>query len=137
MERSTKSEGSLDAEKSTAVSLRSEEQSENRTDHLLLAQSPNSETLGWGLGTQTLAPEVSLQEQAGVDGMETACTRNQRVWLAGQRLTGETRNWSVMLVGQRLPGRLQSRVSWVEGAIRHCHHHIVVLISKQTDRPME
>ena len=34
MERSTELEGSPDAEKSAAVILRSEKQSENRTDHL-------------------------------------------------------------------------------------------------------
>lgn len=34
MERSTELEGFSDAEKNTAVSLRSEEQSEKRTDHL-------------------------------------------------------------------------------------------------------
>ena len=51
-ERSTKSEGSTDAEKSTAVSLRSEEQSANQTDHLNYwhsHQKPRCLGGGWAL----------------------------------------------------------------------------------------
>ena len=103
MERSTESEGSPDAEKSAAVCLRSEEQSENQTDHLnYLAQSPRTETLGWGLGTETSALEISPWEQAGVGSAETACG---------------TRNRLVGLAGKRLPGRLESVASWMEGEI--------------------
>ena len=31
-----------------------------------LAETPQSEMLGWGLGTETWAPEVSTWEQAGL-----------------------------------------------------------------------
>ena len=80
MERSTESEGSPDAEKSAAVSLRSEKQSENQTAHLNYWHSHQKpRCLGWGLGTETSALEVSPWERAGVDGGETAWgTRN---WL--------------------------------------------------------
>ena len=59
--------------------------------------------LGWGLDTETSAPEVSPQERAGVGSVEIA-------W--------GTKKDSVGLAGQRLPGRIESEVSRVEGAIR-------------------
>ena len=89
----------------------------NRSSELL-GQSPKTEMLGWGLGTETLAPEVSPQEQAGVGSAENGWgTRKWPVRLAGQRLPQGTSKWSVGLAGQRLPGRLESRESQVEVAI--------------------
>ena len=58
-ERSNEPEESPDAEKSVAVSWSTEKPIKNPTDHLNYRQSPKIETPGWGLGTETLAPEVS------------------------------------------------------------------------------
>ena len=57
--------------------------------------------LGWGIGTETLALEVSSWEWAGVGSAETAWgTRNQSVGLAGQRPPRGTRKRSVVLVAE-------------------------------------
>ena len=58
-------------------------------------------TPGWGLGTETSAPEVRPQEWAGGGGAE-------------QKLLGRSRNH---LTGQRLPGRLENKAIAEEGAI--------------------
>ena len=58
----------------------------NRSSELL-AQSPKTETLGWGLGTETEALEVGPQEQAGVCGVETAWgTRKQCIVGGGSNM---------------------------------------------------
>ena len=88
-------------ERSSKTEIWKSEWEPNRSSQLL-AQSPKTETLGWGLGKETSAPEVSPWEQAGLGGAETA-------W--------GTRKQSVGLAGQRLPRRLESWVLWVEGAI--------------------
>ena len=44
-------------------------------------------------------------------------TRKWSAGLAGKRQPRGTRKQSVTLVGNRLPGSLESRASWVEGAI--------------------
>ena len=119
MERKTELEGSPESEKSAAASLRSEEQSENLTDH------PNY----W----------YSHQKTRRLDGgwalrplLRRLVPGNGLVW-AVQRLLGELgtgqSGWqgrdhprglgsrSLRLAGQRLPGSLESGASWVEGAI--------------------
>ena len=65
----------------------------------LQAQSPKIETPGWGLGTESSAPEVSPRERAGGGGAE-------------RKLLGRSRNH---LTGQRLPGRLENKAVAEEG----------------------
>ena len=95
MERSTELEGSPDAEKSTAVSLRSEEQSENQTDH------PNcwhqkQRRLGGGWALRPRLQRLVLGEWAGVGSAETAWgTRNRSVGFAGKRPPWRSRKQSV------------------------------------------
>ena len=70
------------------------------------------EMLGWGLSTETSAPEASPWEQAGVE--ETAWgTRNWSVGFSGKRLPRGSRKQSVGLVGKRLPGSPESQ-GWRE-----------------------
>ena len=84
----------------------------------LLAQSPKTENLGWGLGTKTLAPEVSPLERAGEGGAETAWgTRNPSL-SSSVRVAGKgSRKQSIRLAGQKLPGSLERGVLRVEGTI--------------------
>ena len=70
-ERSNEPEESPDAEKSVAVSWSTEKLIKNPTDHLNYGQSPKIETPGWGLGTETSAPEVS--PRAGGAGRRRNC----------------------------------------------------------------
>ena len=62
----------------------------------LWAQSPKIEMPGWGLGTETLALEVSAWGRAGVVGWSRDCLGGLETGLSS-------------LMGQRLPGRLESR----------------------------
>ena len=74
-------------------------------DHLnYRAQSPKIEMPGWGLGTETSAPEVSPRERAGGVGWIGDCLGGLETSLSS-------------LMGQGLPGRLESRASQGEGAI--------------------
>ena len=73
----------------------------------LWAQSPKIEMPGWGLGTETLAPEVSPQERAGgpawngdcLGGLETSLSS-----LMGQRLPGRLENKAVAEIGSKTLG---------------------------------
>ena len=50
--------------------------------------------LGWGLGTETLAPEVSLWEWAGVNVAETAWgTRKAVSWVGSVETAWGIRKW--------------------------------------------
>ena len=95
-ERSNKPEKSPDAEKSVAVSWSTEKPIKNPTDELR-AQSPKIEMPGWGLGTESSAPEVSPRARGG---------------RAERKLLGRSRN---KLMGQRLPGRLENKAVEEEG----------------------
>ena len=110
--------GSPDAEKSAAISLRSEEQSENETDHPNYWHGHQKQRFlggGWALRPRL---EVSPWEWAGLGSVETAWgTRNQSVRFAGKKPPQGSGKQSVGGALQRLPGRLESRVSWVEAAI--------------------
>ena len=61
-----------DTEKSAAAGLRTEKQSESRTDHLKHWHRHQRLRRSGGAGRQDLAPEVSPWEWAGVCGVETA-----------------------------------------------------------------
>ena len=119
MDGSTKSEGSPDAEKSASVSLRSEEQSENRTDHLNYWHRHQKWRHWVGAGHETSALDISPQKWAGVGGVESSWgIRNLLVRVAGKRPPRGSRKQSIRLAGQRLPRSLESGASQVEGAIR-------------------
>ena len=106
-ERSNEPEESPDAEKSVAVSKLEygKTHQEPNGPSELRAQSPKIETPGWGLGTETSAPEVSPWERAGGAGRSGDCLGGLETGLSS-------------LTGQRLPGRLESRASQGEEAIR-------------------
>ena len=86
----------------------------------LWAQSPKIETPGWGLGTESSAPEVSPRERAGgcLGGGWAPRPRLQRLVPGlGGRGRAETA-WEVSkpFDGQRLPGRLENKAVAEEGS---------------------
>ena len=58
-------------EKSTEAGLRSAKQTESRTA-AQQPQTPQPEIVGWGLGTETQAPEVGSGERTRIGCVETA-----------------------------------------------------------------
>ena len=58
---------------------------------------------GWGLGTETSAPEVSPRERAGGAGQSRDCLGGLETSLSS-------------LTGQRLPGRLENKAVAEEGS---------------------
>ena len=58
---------------------------------------------GWGLGTETLAPEVSPQERVGGAGWSGDCLGGLETGLSS-------------LTGLRLPGRLENKAVAEEGS---------------------
>ena len=64
----------------------------NRSSELL-AQSPKTEMLRWGLGTETSALEVSPWEWAGVGGAETAWGTRKQCGMDGVSNTLRAGEW--------------------------------------------
>ena len=90
----------------------------------LRAESPKIETPGWGLGTETSAPEVSPRERAGGGGAERKLIGRSRNHLTGQRLPGRLENKAVAEEGSNTPGagkwKASSEGTWEKSLV--CAH---------------